>query len=93
VFAPIPPLDNPDYRSADLPVYGSIEERVDATRRLRAVLGARCAEHGIGFLDVSDAFETPRGDLRWELSDRFCHISSTYQRPIVERLYRLLASG
>ena len=35
VFAPIPPLDNPGYSSTEFPIYGSIEERIGATRQLR----------------------------------------------------------
>lgn len=91
VFAPIPPLDNPGYTSVELPIYGSIEERIAVTRQLRTALAALCERHGILFLDVAAQFETARGDLRWELSDRFCHIASGYQRPIVEGLYALLA--
>jgi hypothetical protein len=90
-FAPIPPLDNPDYQSATLPVVGSIEERIAATRRLRAVLAERCARHAIDYLDASASYETERGDLRWDMSDHFCHISSTYQGPVLDRLYALLA--
>jgi hypothetical protein len=93
VFAPIPPLDNPRYESVDLPVRGSIEQRIAANRRLRAALRASCKRRGIGFLDVAERFETGRGVLRWELSDQFCHISSTYQGPILEGLYALLAAA
>lgn len=91
VFAPIPPLDNPHYSSDSLPVFGSIEERIALTRQLRAALAASCARHDIWFLDVAAPFETERGDLRWELSDHFCHIASSYQAPILERLYTALA--
>ena len=91
VFAPIPPLDNPNYTSAVLPMFGSIEERVAVTRQLRAALATLCERHGILYLDVASQFETPRGDLRWELSDHFCHIASGCQAPIIEGLYALLA--
>ena len=91
VFAPIPPLDNPGYSSDDFPVHGSIEERIGATRQLRAALAALCDRHGILFLDVSAHYESARGDLRWELSDHFCHIASASQAPAVEGLYELLA--
>ncbi|MDX2170752.1 MAG: hypothetical protein SF182_27020 [Deltaproteobacteria bacterium] len=92
-FAPIPPLDNPDYESATLPVVGSIAERVAATRLLRAVLAERCARHAIDVLDASAPFETERGDLRWDMSDHFCHIGSAYQGLVLDRLYALLADA
>ncbi|MGE0449063.1 MAG: hypothetical protein AB7Q29_05700 [Vicinamibacterales bacterium] len=91
VFTPIPPLDNPGYSSVDLPVHGTIEERIDATRRLGSALAELCERHGLLFLDVSAHYESPRGDLRWELSDYFCHIASGCQAPAVRALYDLLA--
>jgi len=91
VFAPVPPLDNPGYTSADFPVFGSIAERIEASRQLRAILSTLCDRHGITFLDVSAHYESARGDLRWELSDHFCHIASGSQAPAVEALYGLLA--
>jgi hypothetical protein len=91
VFAPIPPLDNPGYVSDDFPVFGSIAERIEANRQLRAALSTLCDLHGILFLDVSAHYESARGDLRWELSDHFCHIGSGSQAPAVDALYGLLA--
>jgi hypothetical protein len=91
VFAPIPPLDNPGYTSEDFPVFGSIAERIEASRQLRATLSTLCDRHGILFLDVSAHYESARGDLRWELSDHFCHIAGGSQAPAVEALYDLLA--
>jgi hypothetical protein len=91
VFAPIPPLDNPGYTSEDFPVFGSIAERIEASRQLRATLSTLCDRHGILFLDVSAHYESARGDLRWELSDHFCHIASGSQAPAVDALYDLLA--
>jgi len=91
VFAPVPPLDNPGYTSADFPVFRSIAERIEASRQLRAILSTLCDRHGITFLDVSAHYESARGDLRWELSDHFCHIASGSQAPAVEALYGLLA--
>jgi hypothetical protein len=91
VFAPIPPLDNPGYTSEDFPVFGSIAERIEASRQLRATLSTLCDRHGILLLDVSAHYESARGDLRWELSDHFCHIGSGSQAPAVEALYDLLA--
>lgn len=91
VFAPIPPLDNPGYTSEDFPVFGSIAERIEASRQLRGTLSTLCDRHGILFLDVSAQYETARGDLRWELSDHFCHIASGSQAAAIEALYVLLA--
>jgi hypothetical protein len=91
VFAPIPPLDNPNYTSEDFPVFGSIAERIDASRQLRATLSTLCERHRILFLDVSAHYESASGDLRWELSDHFCHIASGSQAPAREALYDLLA--
>lgn len=71
VFAPIPPLDNPNYTSADLPVFGSIAERVAVTRQVRHALAALCARHGLVYLEAPATFETPQGDLQWDLSDHF----------------------
>ena len=93
IVAPIPPLDNPGYTSDDFPVYGAIEARIEATRRLRAVLAALCVRHRLLFLNVGTKYESPRGDLRWELSDHFCHIGSGCQRPALEGLYDVLAGG
>jgi hypothetical protein len=91
VFAPIPPLDNPGYTSDDFPVFGSIAERIEANKQLRAALSALCERHGIMNLDVSAHYASPRGDLRWEVSDHFCHIAGGSQAPAVEALYNLLA--
>ena len=90
-FAPIPPLDNPGYTSDDFPVFGSIAERIEASRQLRATLSTLCDRHGILFLDVTAHYESARGDLQWDLSDHFCHIASGSQAPAVEALYELLA--
>lgn len=92
VFAPIPPLDNPGYTSDAFPICGSIDERVAATRQLRRVLSDLCDHHELSFLDVSAHYESARGDLRWELSDHFCHIGCAAQAPAVEGLYELLTS-
>jgi hypothetical protein len=91
VFAPIPPLDNPNYSSATLPVFGSIEERVAATRQVRDVLRGLCERHALRYLEAPKVFETERGDLRWELSDQFCHIARADQGPVLDALYALLA--
>lgn len=91
VFAPVPPLDNPGYTSEDFPVFGTIAERIDANRQLRVALATLCDRHGILFLDVSADYASARGDLRWELSDHFCHIASGSQAASVEALYELLA--
>jgi hypothetical protein len=91
VFAPIPPLDNPGYSSDDFPIFGSIAERIEASRQLRAILSTLCDRYGILFLDVSAHYESASGDLRWELSDHFCHVASGSQAPSVEALYHLLA--
>jgi hypothetical protein len=91
VFAPIPPLDNAGYTSDDLPVCGTIEERIAATRQLSGALAALCDRHGLLFLDIAPHNESARGDLRWEMSDRFCHIDSYQQTAAVDALYELLA--
>lgn len=89
-FAPIPPLDNPGYQSEAFPVHGTIDERIACRSRLVAALSAACREHGFLFLDIGPLVATPRGDLAWAKSDRFCHLTHGFQPEILERLYALL---
>lgn len=93
VFAPIPPLDNPNYQSADFPVYGTIDQRIAARRQLCAELARLCEENGILFVDCAEHYQTAHGDLRWELSDMFCHIAPTYQGPAIDATYALLGAA
>jgi hypothetical protein len=90
VFAPIPPLDNPDYQSDRFPVHGSIAQRIAARQALVSQLRETCRPVGIPILDIASQFATVRGDLEWDKSDSFCHLAHGFQRGILEQLFELI---
>lgn len=79
VFGIIPPLDNSTYSSEEFPIYGTIEQRIESTKLLNSILEKYCNENGIRFFEVNEHYATEKGDLKWEMSDQFCHISSYHQ--------------
>jgi len=91
VVAPIPPLDNSNYASEQFPIHGSIDQRIACRALLVAQLESACRQHHLHFLDIGPQFATPRGDLEWEKSDKFCHLRHGFQADILEQLFTLLS--
>lgn len=86
VFGIIPPLDNSNYQSEEFPIFGSIEQRIHSTQLLNETLEKKCAENGIRFFAVNEHYATEKGDLKWEVSDQFCHISSYFQEYALKKM-------
>ena len=88
IYNVVPPTHG-DFNS-DYPIYGSLEDRVKATKCLNATLKSLAKMNGIMFLDVYRDYEDKDGSLRPELSDGNVHINSNYNGRIREQLWQLL---
>ncbi len=91
VYNVIPPLDLD--LSEEFPVWGTIEERVEAARMLNSALEDFCVQSGVKFLNVYDHYANPDGSLCVELSDMNVHINKNKIAPIQEKLFEILSSG
>ena len=70
-----PPADEADHKHGhSLPFLGTIEERVDYTRRMNALLETACAENGYQFLAPFQTYTRADGCLEYALSDGCIHI-------------------
>ena len=73
-----------------LPIYGSIQDRVEITTRLNTQLEAECTRHDIMFLPTYDLYALPNGSLNPALSDGMVHIAKEHNYLIRNRLVELL---
>jgi hypothetical protein len=70
-----PPADEADHTHGHvLPFIGTIEERVDYTRMMNALLETACAQNGYQFLAPFKNYTRPDGCLEYTLSDGCIHI-------------------
>ncbi len=78
----------------ELPVVGSIEERVAAFDRLRdALASAVAATPGAGLLDATAALAAPSGELRAELTEDGCHTNLDGVALVRREVHALGAAG
>ena len=88
IYSITPPTDiitNPD-----LPIYGSLVNRVLITKRLNQILKLLADENDILFLDVYQYYADDRGALIDELGDGNVHINQDSYHYIENELYKLL---
>lgn len=78
-------INNPEY-----PYYGTLEDRINITKRLNHVLKTECKNNSIIFLDTYDAYSTKEGRLNPDYSDGHVHIRSEYGELIRRKLLALL---
>ena len=71
----VPPPPNVDCPSVDLyPIKGTIDQRISASRGMRAALQEAVAAHpGVELLDFTDVLGNPDGTMIGDLSDDGCH--------------------
>jgi hypothetical protein len=70
-----PPADEADHTHGHvLPFIGTIEERVDYTRMMNALLETACAQNGYQFLAPFQTYTRADGCLEYSLSDGCIHI-------------------
>jgi hypothetical protein len=74
----VPPPPNRECPSVDLyPIKGTIDERIESTRGVRAALRDAVAAHPkVELLDFSDILSNPDGSMLADLSDDGCHTNA-----------------
>ena len=80
----VPPTDvkeNPEF-----PIYGTLQQRVLATKALNAKLAEMASKTGMHFLDVYTEFATEDGTLRKDFSDSNVHIDVEQRAKIATAL-------
>jgi hypothetical protein len=82
----VPPAHDHLADTKVLPVHGSLQDRIDVTRRINAALAEAAAEHGFAFLDFFDVFADRRGAMDVRLSDGSVHVAPARTEPIAARL-------
>jgi hypothetical protein len=88
VYSVTPPTNahfNPNY-----PFCGTLEDRVEVTKKLNQKLKDLCDENDILFLDVYDAYANVDGTLNPALSDGFVHINPSQNHEIIKKLKKLI---
>ena len=89
VMGTVPPRDPaPEFLS--LPIYGSLEDRVQVNNALCDALAAACLEHGYYFLDIRPDLSNSDGSMAFELSDGIVHVGLPHNRIIKEELLTLI---
>ena len=81
-----PPSDN-DYIS---PYAGSLNERIQYSKKINETLRTECRLRNLEFLDIYDDYCDEIGMLRTELSDGSCHIHTSCNKKILEKLKAIL---
>lgn len=90
IFGVVPPTNsvfNPEF-----PTYGSLEERIVATKMLNAHLEKLCKDYNLFFLNVYDDCATEWGDFNPALSDGNVHIATLHNEFIKQKLLHLIAN-
>ena len=90
VFGVTPPFDALRYGDEQMPIYGTLAERVAASRRLNAALARRALLAGLHYFDAYDELADADGTLPLERSDYFCHIGHGWKHVVTDRFYRLV---
>lgn len=90
VYNVIPPLADGG-RNPDYPIYGTIHERINATKLLNAKIRKLCIKHGFYFLDTYDLYALEDGSLNFDISDANVHIDAKHNRLIQQQLSTLLS--
>ena len=83
----VPPTDinlNPVF-----PYYGTLDDRINITRKLNNRLKKECEVNGIYFVDKYDFYSTQHGDLRADIAEPG-NIHIAYQKPMQDALLDLI---
>ncbi len=97
VVSVVPPVSYADFLSANpplsddhgFPFVGSNERRVKITKDLNEALKIGCKSRGYHFLDIHDHYaRSEDGTLKFELSDRICHVKDNSY--ILDRATKLM---
>lgn len=72
------------------PTYGSLKERINATKQLNSMLNKACALNNIKFLDIYNIYSKDDGSLNPALSDNDVHVGTSHNTPVKEKLTALL---
>jgi len=83
VMGVVPPI-NPMKANVELPVVGSLAERIEAREALNRTLDQCCSSSGIIYVPVPKTFERPDGSLRRHLSDGHAHIAMDCAEPVCQ---------
>lgn len=74
----------------NIPLYGTIQERIMITRSLNLKLNIECEKNDIIMLNVYDFYASLDGSLNPSLSDTCAHINFLYNYPIKQALLRIV---
>lgn len=80
----------PDWAKSRTYYNGTIEQRVDMTKRMNGFLKNRCWKRKIKFLDIYDYYALPDGSLNPSYSDGWAHIDPKHNSFIKEKLKNLI---
>jgi hypothetical protein len=89
ILAVIPPTDQGE--RTEIPIAGSLEERVNARTSLNAVLKRYSLERGFNFLDPYGPFTDSTGVLKPEMSDGSVHCGPSFAPLIVQQVMGAVA--
>jgi hypothetical protein len=84
ILAVIPPTDQGE--RTEIPIAGSLEERVNARTLLNAALKRYSRERGFIFLDPYDSLMDSAGVLKPEMSDGSVHCGPSFAPLIVQKV-------
>lgn len=85
VIAPTDYFSNPKF-----PVYGTLQDRINFTKKLNAALQKECSENGISILNSFEYFTNQDGSLKKETSDHLVHINPDLNYIVKNELSKLL---
>ena len=80
IFSIIPPVEKEDYEllngpiTHEFPFVGSDSDRVRFTQKMNDLLKKYCDENSFIFFDPFNYYKRENGCLKFELSDKLCHI-------------------
>lgn len=91
IYSVTPPT-GPDSQTFNYlyPHYGSLEDRINISKKLNTRLSSACKDTGVPFLNVYDDYALDDGSLNPALSDGNVHINDSLNIPIVQKLAQIL---
>ena len=71
-----------------VPYYGSLEDRINITKKLNEKLSILAKENNIIFIDAYSLLSTQKGDLRYDISDKNVHLDLKYNYLIKDIIFQ-----
>jgi hypothetical protein len=80
----VPPSDTPP--NPAVPTYGSLQDRIDITKKLNALLKSEAEKVGVFFIDSYTPHVDSDGLLAKEFSDGVVHVNRFVNHAIIDQL-------